>query len=67
VDDLKEKVGVLLEKEFTENERKEIRNRIKEKYNWEMIAEKTIEVYRKALGRRARSGSQKSEVGGRSA
>ena len=64
VDDLKEKMEVLLEKELSEEERKEIRNQIEEKYNpstifrtygasWEKIAEQTIEVYEKVLVRRA--------------
>ena len=49
VDDLKEKMEVLLKKDLTEIERQEIRKQIEEKYNWNKIAEQTIEVYRKAL------------------
>ena len=60
IDDLKEKMEVLLEKELSKEEREEIRNQIEEKYNpstifrtygasWDKIAEQTIEVYRKAL------------------
>ena len=47
VDELKEKMDVLLEKGLSEQEREDIRNRIEEKYNWDRIAEQTIEVYRK--------------------
>jgi len=50
IDELKEKMEVLLEKELSEEEREEIRAQIEEKYNWNRIAEQTIEVYRKALG-----------------
>ncbi len=76
VDDLKEKMEVLLEKKLSKEERQEIRKQIEKKYNpstifrtypggmdfvfhraggagWDRIAEQTIEVYRKALGRRA--------------
>ena len=49
VDDLKEKMEVLLEKGLSEEERKEIRKQIEEKYNWDRIAEQTIEVYQKVL------------------
>jgi len=48
VDDLKNKIEILLEKELSEEEREEIRRQIEEKYNWLKIAEQTIEVYRKA-------------------
>jgi len=53
VDDLKEKMEVLLEKKLSEEELQEIRTQIEEKYNWEKIAEQTIEVYRKVLAQRA--------------
>jgi len=49
VDDLRDKLEILLEKELSEEERQEIRKNIEEKYNWDKIAEQTIEVYRKAL------------------
>jgi len=49
VDDVKEKMGVLLEKELSKGEREDIRLQIAEKYNWQKIAEQTIEVYRKAI------------------
>ncbi len=50
LDDLKEKMEVLLEKELSKREREDIRAQIEEKYNWDRIAEQTIGVYRKALG-----------------
>ena len=53
VDDLKKKMEVLLEKKLSEKEQQEIRKQIEEKYNWNKIAEQTIEVYRKVLARRA--------------
>ena len=49
VDDLKEKMEVFLEKGLSEEERKEIRRQIEEKYNWDRIAEQTIEVYEKVI------------------
>lgn len=49
VDDLKKKMEVLLEKRLSKEEREDIRKQIEEKYNWDRIAEQTIEVYRKAL------------------
>jgi len=52
VGDLKEKMKILLEKGLSEVEREKIRSQIKEKYNWDKIAEQTIGVYRKVLGRR---------------
>ena len=66
VDDLKEKMEIFLEKELSEEEeqQQEICNQIEEKYNpstifrtygagWDRIAEQTIQVYKKALVRRA--------------
>ncbi len=49
VDDLKEKMEVLMEKGLSEEQRQEIQNQIEEKYNWDSIAEQTIAVYRKAI------------------
>ena len=40
----------LLDKDLTEIQKRDLRLRIEEKYNWLKIAEQTIEVYRKALG-----------------
>lgn len=48
--DLKEKMETLLHKEVSEKERNEMRAQIEEKYNWDKIAEQTIEVYKKAIG-----------------
>ena len=53
VDDLKKKMEVLLEKGLSEKEQQEIRTQIEEKYNWDRIAQQTIQVYRKALVQRA--------------
>lgn len=40
---------VLLDKELTEIEKRDLHLQIAEKYNWLTIAEQTIEVYKKAL------------------
>ncbi|MDP3030027.1 MAG: glycosyltransferase [Deltaproteobacteria bacterium] len=47
--DLKEKLSLLLEKDLSITEQGKIREQIKEKYNWDNIADQTIDVYRKAL------------------
>jgi starch synthase len=52
VSDLRDKMKVLVEKELTEKERREIRCQIEEKYNWDKIAEQTIRVYEEVLNRR---------------
>ena len=49
VDDLRDKLEILLEKKLSEEEQQEIRKQIEEKYNWDRIAEQTVGVYRKAL------------------
>jgi glycosyltransferase involved in cell wall biosynthesis len=49
VDDLKEKLKHHLEKKLSEEERKEIRSMIKDKYNWDKIAQQTIKVYEEVL------------------
>ena len=49
VDDLKKKIEVLLEKGLSEKERQKIRKQIEEKYNWDKIAQQTIQVYRKLI------------------
>ena len=49
VTDLQRKMGTLLDKDLTEIEKRDLRLRIAEKYNWLTIAEQTIEVYKKAL------------------
>jgi len=42
-------MGILCEQELTEEEHQYIRNEIEDKYNWDKIAEETIEVYEKTL------------------
>ncbi|MDP3030024.1 MAG: glycosyltransferase [Deltaproteobacteria bacterium] len=51
VADLKEKLSLLLEKDWSIDERNKMREQIEEKYNWDKIANQTIEVYRKVLRR----------------
>ena len=48
VTDLRDKMAMLLNKDLTEIEKRNLRLQIAEKYNWLKIAEQTIEVYRKA-------------------
>ena len=47
--DLQAKMKVLLNKNITENDRMVICNMIMEKYNWDKIADQTIDVYKKVL------------------
>ncbi len=49
VNDLQIKMEALLGQDLTEIEKRDLRLRIAEKYNWLKIAEQTIEVYKKAL------------------
>ena len=49
IDDLKGRMEILLKKKLSEEERQELRSQIAEKYNWDKIAEQTIEVYKKIL------------------
>ena len=49
VDALCEKLKVFITRTFTEEERREQINKIADKYNWEKIASKTLEVYKKAV------------------
>jgi glycosyltransferase involved in cell wall biosynthesis len=49
VNDLKEKMTALIERDLTSDEREKIRGQIEAKYNWDCIAGQTIAVYRKAL------------------
>jgi glycosyltransferase involved in cell wall biosynthesis len=51
VADLTQQLGSLLEKEITPAEQMEYRRQIEEKYNWGKIAEQTVRVYEKVLGR----------------
>jgi len=45
--DLKKKMKALLQKGLSAEEQKTIRGEIEKKYNWDKIAQQTIEVYRK--------------------
>jgi len=47
--DLREKLVLLFEKGLLEGEKKAYRQQIIQKYNWQRIAEQTVEVYEKAL------------------
>ena len=49
VNDLRNKMEMLLNKDLTEIEKRDLRRQIAEKYNWDRIAELTIAVYKKAL------------------
>lgn len=49
--DLKEKLSLLLEKDLSITEQEKIREQIKEKYNWDNIADQAIDVYRKVMKR----------------
>lgn len=49
VDDLQNKLQMLLEKELTDQEKQDLRNLIKEHYDWQKIADQTIAVYEKIL------------------
>jgi len=48
--ELQAKLETLLQQELTAVEQQQIREQIERKYNWDLIAEQTIAVYRKALG-----------------
>ena len=48
-EDLRGKMVSLLEAGLSEAEKRDMRLRVAEKYNWLKIAEQTVEVYRKAL------------------
>lgn len=50
VDDLREKLGALLEKPLSVEEVEGFRREIAEKYNWERIARETVGVYEGVLG-----------------
>jgi glycosyltransferase involved in cell wall biosynthesis len=49
ISDLKKKMRILLDEGITEDEREKIFIQIENKYNWDDIAKKTIEVYEKAI------------------
>jgi glycosyltransferase involved in cell wall biosynthesis len=46
--DLKEKMSRLLKRDISITEREQLRKQIEEKYNWDDIADRTIDVYRRA-------------------
>ena len=49
VDGLKNRILALLDRKTTKEEWKDMRGLIEKEYNWDRIAEQTIEVYRKAV------------------
>lgn len=49
VNDLKKKMEDLLYKRFSAEEKEGFRNQVAQKYNWDKIAAKTIEVYKEVL------------------
>jgi len=51
VTDLKRKLEQLIGKDLSEKEKYDIKQLLEEKYKWDLIAERTIEVYNKALRR----------------
>ena len=55
VEDLKAKIRVLLRKELSHEEQQKIRKQIRETYNWDKIANQTIEVYRKVFSHKDKS------------
>ena len=57
--ELREKLQLLFEKGLPEEEMKEYRLQIAEKYNWQKIAEQTVVVYEKALRKREMVENQK--------
>lgn len=51
VGDLRNKMQTLLKQPLTADEQRAIRTQIEEKYNWDIIAKETVEVYAAAMGR----------------
>ncbi|MEA1948910.1 MAG: glycosyltransferase family 4 protein [Thermodesulfobacteriota bacterium] len=51
VEDLKSRMDWLLCSNFSENEMRKLHCMIEKKYNWNIIAMQTIDVYKKALGK----------------
>ena len=49
VDDLQQKMKILMEKQLTEVEKQKIQRQIETDYNWNIIADQTIEVYKKVM------------------
>jgi len=56
VADLAEKMAALLQKGLTNEEQDEILNGLRERYNWDKLAEETIEVYRKVAAKPSKAG-----------
>lgn len=50
IDDLQNKVKAILSRKITEKEKLATRNKVIAKYNWDKIADQTIDVYQKVLG-----------------
>jgi glycosyltransferase involved in cell wall biosynthesis len=48
-DDLQLKMKLLLEKGLSDTEKQDMRRVIAERYDWNKIADQTIEVYKKAI------------------
>lgn len=49
VNDLKDKMATLLQRNLSNDEKEAMRRQVTEKYNWDKIAEQTIKVYEKAV------------------
>lgn len=49
IDDLRAKMEFFLDKELPDEEKQKMRRQIEEKYNWDKIAEQTIEVYQRVV------------------
>ncbi|MCL6582145.1 MAG: glycosyltransferase family 4 protein [bacterium] len=54
IDDLRAKMEFFLDKELPDEEKQKMRRQIEEKYNWDKIAEQTIEVYQRVVNRNSR-------------
>jgi len=49
VNDLKDKMATLLQRNLSNDEKEAMRRQVTKKYNWDKIAEQTIKVYEKAV------------------
>jgi glycosyltransferase involved in cell wall biosynthesis len=49
IDDLQNKIKILLNRKNSEEDKEAIRNKVIKKYDWDKIADQTIGVYKKAL------------------
>lgn len=52
VDDLQKKLNILIEKPITHAEKQAMQTNVAEKYNWDKIADQTVDVYRNILNQR---------------